>query len=120
MELETVCAITAGDERVRVRRDEIALMAAIRANLLKYTTGRARSRSEVERDIRQLLSRAVMSDGILDVFQSAGLNRPELSILSDELDLPRFSGEPLAYLAACLSNAAGLTKSSAEWRRTGL
>ena len=95
LELETAYAISAGDERVAVRRDEIALMAAIRANLSKYTTGRARSRSEVERDIRQLLSRAVMSDGILDVFQSAGLDRPDLSILSDEfLQEARQSKQP--------------------------
>ena len=33
---------------------------------------------------------------------------------------PRFSGELPAHCAACLSNMAGLTKSSAEWRRTGL
>ncbi len=84
LELETAYAISAGDERVTPRRDEIALMTAIRANLLKYTIGGARSRSDVERDIRQLLSRAVMSDGILDVFQSAGLDRPDLSILSNE------------------------------------
>ncbi len=95
LELETAYAITAGDERVAARRDEIALMAAIRANLLKYTFGRARSRTEVERDIRQLLSRAVMSDGILDVFQSAGLDRPDLSILSDEfLQEARQSKQP--------------------------
>lgn len=84
LELETIYAITSGEERVSAYRDEIALMAAIRANLLKYTSSRARGRNEVERDIRQLLSRAVMADGILDVFQSAGLARPDLSILSDE------------------------------------
>ena len=95
LQLETAYAITAGDERVAARRDEIALMAAIRANLLKYTSGRARSRTDVERDIRQLLSRAVMSDGILDVFQSAGLGRPDLSILSDEfLQEARQSKQP--------------------------
>jgi type I restriction enzyme R subunit len=84
LELEIAYAISAGEDQVAERRNEIALMSAIRSNLLKYTTGRARSRLDIERDIRQLLSRAVMSDGILDVFQSAGLNRPDLSILSDE------------------------------------
>lgn len=84
LELETAFAISAGDERIAARRDEIALMSAIRANLIKYTTGGARYRSDIERNIRQLLSRAVMSDGILDVFQAAGLDRPDLSILSDE------------------------------------
>ncbi len=95
LELETAYAISAGEERVTVRRDEIALMAAIRANLLKYTTGGAHSRSDIERDIRQLLSRAVMSDGILDIFQSVGLDRPDLSILSDEfLAEARASSQP--------------------------
>ena len=37
-----------------------------------------------------------------------------------ELDLPRFSGEALAHLAACFAKRAGLVKLRAEWRRTGL
>jgi type I restriction enzyme R subunit len=82
--LEIAFALSAGDERVAARRDEIALMAAIRANLVKYTAGLGRGRESIERDIRQLLSRAVMADGILDVFKSAGLDQPDLSILSDE------------------------------------
>jgi transposase-like protein len=36
------------------------------------------------------------------------------------VDLPQFSGEALDQLAATFSNWAGLMKSSAEWRRTGL
>ena len=82
--LEVAYALSAGDERVTARRDEIALIAAIRANLVKYTAGTGRGRESIERDIRQLLSRAVMADGILDVFKSAGLDQPDLSILSDE------------------------------------
>lgn len=82
--LEVAYALSAGDERVTARRDEIALMAAIRANLIKYTTGTGRARESIERDIRQLLSRAVMADGILDVFKTAGLDQPDLAILSDE------------------------------------
>jgi type I restriction enzyme R subunit len=83
-ELEVAYALSAGDERVSTRRDEIALIAAIRANLVKYTAGSGRGRENIEREIRQLLSRAVMADGILDVFKSAGLDQPDLSILSDE------------------------------------
>jgi type I restriction enzyme R subunit len=82
--LEVAYALSAGDERVTIRRDEIALITAIRANLVKYTAGSGRGRESIERDIRQLLSRAVMADGILDVFKSAGLDQPDLSILSDE------------------------------------
>lgn len=84
LELESAYAICAGDERVSVRRNEIALVAAVRANLIKYTSGGARSRSEIEGNIRQLISRAVMADGILDVFQAAGLQQPDFAILSEE------------------------------------
>lgn len=84
LKLEVAYAISAGDERVTPRRNEIALIAALRANLVKYTSGGGRSRATVEHDIRQLLSRAVMADGILDVFQSAGLAQPDLSIFSEE------------------------------------
>ncbi len=82
--LETAYALCAGDERVSARRDEIALVAAIRVNLLKYTARKGTTRENVRQDIRQLLSRAVMSDGILDVFKSAGLATPDIAILSDE------------------------------------
>ncbi|RUZ00680.1 DUF3387 domain-containing protein, partial [Mesorhizobium sp. M7A.F.Ca.CA.001.04.2.1] len=84
LKLEVAYAISAGEERVTAKRNEIALIAALRANLVKYTSGGGRSRATVERDIRQLLSRAVMADGILDVFQSAGLEQPDLSIFSEE------------------------------------
>jgi type I restriction enzyme R subunit len=83
-ELETAFALCAGDERVAAKRDQIAFVAALRANLVKYTAGAGRGHDTVERDIRQLLSRAVMADGILDVFGAAGLDRPDLAVLSDD------------------------------------
>lgn len=82
--LEVAYALSAGDEQVTAKRDEIALVAAVRANLMKYTAGSSRGRESIEQNIRQLLSRAVMADGILDVFKSAGLEQPDLSILSEE------------------------------------
>jgi type I restriction enzyme R subunit len=83
-ELETAYALAAGDERVTVRHDEIALIAVLRANLIKYTSSSGRGRTGVEQQLRQLLSRAVIADGILDVFKSAGLDEPNLSVLSEE------------------------------------
>ncbi len=83
-ELQVSYALSAGDERLTACRDRIALILALRANLLKYTAGSGRERTGIEQEIRQLLSRAVMADGILDVFKSAGLERPDISILSEE------------------------------------
>ncbi|WP_336950704.1 type I restriction endonuclease subunit R [Sphingobium aromaticivastans] len=82
---EAVFAIVAGDERASVKRQEVALIVALRANLIKYTSGQGgRGRQAIEQEIRQLMSKAVMSDGILDVFKDAGLEQPDLAILSDD------------------------------------
>ena len=48
------------------------------------------------------------------------LSRPKRLRQNLSLDLVRFNGEVLDQLAAIFSNWAGLVKSSAEWRRTGL
>lgn len=84
-QVEAAFAIAAGDERASVKRQEVALIVALRANLIKYTSGKGgRGRQAIEQEIRQLMSQAVMSDGILDVFKDAGLEQPDLAILSDD------------------------------------
>lgn len=82
---EAAFAIAAGDERASAKRQEVALIVALRANLIKYTSGKGeRGRQAIEQDIRQLMSQAVMSDGIFDVFRDAGLEQPDLAILSED------------------------------------
>lgn len=82
---EAAFAIAAGDERASAKRQEVALIVALRANLIKYTSGKGgRGKQAIEQEIRQLMSQAVMSDGILDVFKDAGLEQPDLAILSDD------------------------------------
>lgn len=100
-ELETAFALCAGSEAAAGVRNEVALMVALRANLLKHTTGGGRSRADVERQLRQLLSRAVVADGILDVFKEAGLDDPDISILSEEFlaDVRRMEEKNLAIEA---------------------
>jgi type I restriction enzyme R subunit len=76
----------ASDEAARVR-DEVAFFQAVRASILKRTEaeeGGGRSREDVEAAIRQIVSRAIVSDEVVDVFSAAGLEKPEISILSDQ------------------------------------
>jgi type I restriction enzyme, R subunit len=75
----------AHDEAARIR-DEVAFFQAVRAAILKRTEaeGGRRSREDVEAAIRQIVSRAIVSDEVVDVFSVAGLEKPEISILSDE------------------------------------
>ncbi len=41
-------------------------------------------RSDLDHAIRQIVSRAVVSEGVVDIFAAAGLKKPDISILSDE------------------------------------
>lgn len=59
-------------------------MLAIRANLVKYTGNGRRDTHDIELELSQLLSRAVIADGLLDVFRRAGFQQPDIAVLSDE------------------------------------
>ncbi|MBZ9713453.1 type I restriction endonuclease subunit R [Deinococcus multiflagellatus] len=65
-------------------REEIVYLQTVRAALSKgETVERRQARHDVNHAVQQLVERAVAPDGVVDVFQAAGLKRPDLSILSD-------------------------------------
>jgi type I restriction enzyme R subunit len=66
-------------------RDEVGLFQAIKARIVKVTqTGKARSDEEIETAIKQILSDAVVADEVVDIFDAAGIKKPDISILSEE------------------------------------
>jgi type I restriction enzyme R subunit len=74
-------------------REEVGFFQAVRAGLAKYTPTEGKTDEEIDTAIRQLVSKAVASERVIDIFSDAGLNRPDISILSDEFlaevrDLP--------------------------------
>jgi type I restriction enzyme R subunit len=71
------------DEALRIR-DDVAFFQAVRAGLLKRAPGEAKTDEELDLAVRQIVSRAVASEGVLDIFAVAGLRKPDVSILSDE------------------------------------
>ena len=71
------------EEALRIR-DEVAFFQAVRAALAKRAGAEARSEEAMDHALRQLVSRAVAPDGVMDVFAAAGLAKPDVSILSDE------------------------------------
>ncbi|MBN4054881.1 type I restriction endonuclease subunit R [Acidimicrobium ferrooxidans] len=72
-------------EGARQLRDEIGYFQAVQANIVKYTVGGAgKTDAEMNAAIRQIISGAITSEGILDVFGEAGIARPDISVLSDE------------------------------------
>jgi type I restriction enzyme R subunit len=66
-------------------KDEVGFFQAVKARLTKFEpTGFGKSDADIETAIRQIVDRAVVSDGVIDVFDAAGIKKPDISILSDE------------------------------------
>jgi type I restriction enzyme R subunit len=66
-------------------KDEVGFFQAVKARLVKFETrGTGKSGEEIETAIRQIVDKAVVSEGIVDIFDAAGIKKPDISILSDE------------------------------------
>jgi len=66
-------------------RTEIAFFAAVKAAIVKFTTvDRKRSDADKNSALKQILDNAIVADGVADIFALAGLDRPNIGLLSDE------------------------------------
>ena len=84
-------------EALRIR-DDVAFFQTVQAALAKRAAGDPRPEEEIDYAIRQIISRAVAAEGMVDIFAAAGLRKPDLSILSDEF-LAEVRGLPHKNLA---------------------
>ena len=83
--LNKAAAMAMHHDDVRHLRDTVGYFQAIHSNVRKYTVGGSgKSGDELNAAIRQIVSAAVASDGVIDIFGAAGLKKPDISILSDE------------------------------------
>ena len=83
-ELSRAFALAVPSDEALAVRDDVGFFQAVRAVLVKGAPGERRSDEELDHAIRQIVSRAVVSDEIVDIFAAAGLRKPDISILSDE------------------------------------
>ncbi len=74
---------SAADEARRIR-EEVGFFQAIRAALVKSATGSGVTSQERDFAIQQIVSRALVSTEIVDILKAAGIQSPDISILSDE------------------------------------
>jgi type I restriction enzyme R subunit len=70
-------------EAIRIR-DDVGFFQAVRAVLAKSAPGERKTDEELDHAIRQIISKAMVSDEVVDIFAAAGLKKPDISILSDE------------------------------------
>jgi type I restriction enzyme R subunit len=78
-------ALAVPHEKAIKIRDEVGFFQEVRAALVK-TTGdeQGRTPDEIDSAIKQLVSKAVSSTEVVDIFEAAGVDKPDISILSDE------------------------------------
>ena len=97
-ELSQAFALAVPHEDALRIRDDVAFFQAIQAVLAKRAPADSRPEEDLDQAVRQIISRAVTPQGVVDIFAAAGLAKPDISILSDEF-LAEVRGMPQRNLA---------------------
>jgi type I restriction enzyme R subunit len=97
-DLSKAFALAVPHEKALEIRDDVGFFQAVRSVLIKSAVVDRRSPEELDVAIRQILSRAIASDEVIDIFAAAGLKKPDISILSDAF-LAEVRGMPQRNLA---------------------
>ena len=71
------------EETIRIR-DDVAFFQSVRSALAKRPAGVVRTDETLDHAVRQIIARAVAPEGVVDIFDAAGLGKPDISILSEE------------------------------------
>jgi type I restriction enzyme R subunit len=85
MELSRAFALAAATDEATTIRDDVSFFQALQAAFAKGGSGSGKTPEQIDAAIRQLVSKAITTDGqVIDVFTAAGLQKPDISILSDQ------------------------------------
>lgn len=83
--LSKAFAISVPHEDAMDIKDEVGFFQAVKARLVKFEpTGSGKSDEDIETAIRQIVDKAVVAEGVVDIFDAAGIKKPDISILSDD------------------------------------
>jgi type I site-specific deoxyribonuclease, HsdR family len=82
--LSKAYALASASDEARAIRDEVGFFQAVRVALVKSSASAGTSRQDRDLAIQQIVSRAVVSTEIVDILKAAGIQSPDISILSDE------------------------------------
>ena len=83
--LSKAFSIAVPHEQAMDVKDEVGFFQAVKSRLAKFDgTGTGRTDEEMETAIRQVIDKALVSDQVIDVFDAAGIKKPDISVLSEE------------------------------------
>lgn len=83
--LSRAFAIAIPHEQAMDVKDEVSFFQAVKARLAKFDiTGTGKTDEEIETTIRQVIDKALVTDKVIDLFDAAGIKKPDISILSED------------------------------------
>lgn len=93
-QLSTAFSLCVPHEETERIRTDVAFFQTIKASIAKTAARTTKSQADLDHAVQQLVSEAITPEGIIDIFQAAGLKKPDISVLSDEFlaevrDLPQ-------------------------------
>ena len=97
--LSQAFALAVPNEEALKIRDEVGFFQVIRSGLAKTTVVAGKPHEELDSAIRQIISKAIVTDKVIDIFDAVGLKKPDISILSDEFlaEVKRMPHKNLAF-----------------------
>ena len=98
MELTKAFSLSVPDPQAIRIRDDVNFFQTVRAAILKKAPSEQRTQEDLDSAIKQIVSRAVASEGVVNIFAEAGLRNPDISVLSDDF-LSEVRGMPHRNLA---------------------
>ena len=81
--LSQAFALAVPNEAALKIRDEVGFFQAVKASLAKTTITKGKTEEQLDSAIKQIVSKAIATEEVVDIFKAAGLKKPEVSILSD-------------------------------------
>nr|QNO52269.1 hypothetical protein BPDGFPMF_00028 [Methanosarcinales archaeon ANME-1 ERB6] len=83
--LSRAFSIAIPHEQAMAVKDEVSFYQAIKARLVKFdSTGTGKTDEEIETAIRQVIDKALVTEQVIDIFDAAGIKKPDISILSED------------------------------------
>jgi type I restriction enzyme, R subunit len=82
--LSKAFALSVPREEALEVRDEVAFFQTVKAALVKTERGAQTAQEDLDHAIRQIVAGAIAPEGVIDVFEAAGLPKPDISLLSEE------------------------------------
>ena len=83
-QLRKAFALAVPHEEAERIRDDVAFFQTVQVALSKRAASEGKTDEEIDHAVRQIVSRSIMPEGVTDIFASAGLKKPDVSILSED------------------------------------